>query len=175
MTSGSRAGRLRRPRPVILVDTREQTPLLFTDAVATETAGLVTGDYSCRGCTELVAIERKSLPDLVACVGVERERFMEQVSRLLAVPIRALVVEATWEALASGAYCSQTNPRSVTGTVLSLVARGLPVLLVGDARGASEAVERLLVRVFKQQFEQAQAFMQAQLAPTQTTERSSPI
>jgi ERCC4-type nuclease len=147
-----------KPRACVLVDTREQAPLRFSELVDVEVVGLHTGDYSLRGCTDLVAIERKSKPDFVACCGAERERFFDQVQRLLVYPTRALVIEATWEELAAGIYNSQINPRSVTGTVLSLTARGLPVLLAGDAAGAAEAVERLLLRVFKQQLARATAF-----------------
>jgi DNA excision repair protein ERCC-4 len=135
-------------RPVVLVDTREQAPLTFSDAVDVEVCSLETGDYSVKGYTAEVRIERKSKADLVACVGPERERFMEQMQRLAGYQIRALVVEASWEELAAGAYRSNMNPKSVTGTLLALVVdRGIPVLLVGSAREAAEAVERMLVRV----------------------------
>jgi DNA excision repair protein ERCC-4 len=136
------------PNPRILIDQREQAPLRFSDAVETELVTLPTGDYSLQGYSAEVAIERKSKADLVACVGPERERFMEQMQRLAGYQVRALVVEASWEELAAGVYRSNTNPRSVTGTLLALVVdRGIPVLLVGSAREAAEAVERMLVRV----------------------------
>ena len=140
---------VRAQRPCILVDSREQAPLTFSNAVTVERGvTLPTGDYSLRGFTDSVAIERKSKPDLVACVGPERDRFLEQMTRLAGYRVRALVVEASWEELAAGVYRSATNPRSVTGTLLALVVdRGIPVLLVGSAREAAEAVERMLVRV----------------------------
>ena len=137
-------------RPCILIDTREQTPLTFSDDVDVEVCGLETGDYSLQGFTDSVRVERKSKADLVACVGPERERFLEQMTRLAGYPVRALVVEASWAELAAGAYRSAMNPRSVTGTLLALVVdRGIPVLLVGSAREAAEAVERMLLRVAK--------------------------
>jgi DNA excision repair protein ERCC-4 len=135
-------------KPSILIDQRERAELRFSDAVTTERVLLETGDYSLAGFTDAVAIERKSKADLVACVGPERERFMEQMQRLAGYQVRALVVEASWEELAAGAYRSNMNPKSVTGTLLALVVdRGIPVLLVGSAREAAEAVERMLVRV----------------------------
>jgi DNA excision repair protein ERCC-4 len=70
--------------PTILVDTREQAPLRFSTSVSVEVATLDTGDYSVAGCTDQVRIERKSLPDLVACVGPERERFLDCCRRLRA-------------------------------------------------------------------------------------------
>jgi ERCC4-type nuclease len=137
-------------RPVVLIDSREQAPLRFSGAVQTEVVTLPAGDYSLRGFTEHVAIERKSAADFVACCGPERERFLEQCQRLARYQVRALVIESTWEALGAGAYRSNMNPRSVTGTLLALmVDYGLPVLLATDSGGAAEAVERMLVRVAK--------------------------
>ena len=55
----------------IVIDTREQAPFPFSGEQyrGTETAfgTLDTGDYSLAGLTDKVAVERKSLPDLVAC------------------------------------------------------------------------------------------------------------
>jgi DNA excision repair protein ERCC-4 len=135
-------------RPCILIDTREQAPLRFSDAVDVETVTLETGDYSLRGFSDSVRVERKSKADLVACVGPERERFLDQMQRLARYQVRALVVEASWAELAAGAYRSNTNPKSVTGTLLALMTDlAVPVLLAGDSRAAAEAVERLLTRV----------------------------
>ncbi len=45
-------------------------------------------------------------------------------------------------------YISHANPRSITGSLLAFMHDNrLPVLLAGDARGAAEVVERLLLRV----------------------------
>ena len=61
-----------------LVDTREQLPL-FLSPLRSVTTTLATGDYSVRGLENIVAIERKSLPDFLSCVGRERERFDREV------------------------------------------------------------------------------------------------
>jgi DNA excision repair protein ERCC-4 len=144
--------RLKAPtaRPRILIDTREQAPLRFSSAVDVERVTLETGDYSLAGHTAEVRIERKSVPDFVACVGPERERFLEQMKRLAGYGVRALVIEGSWAQLSSGSYRSNTRPQSVTGTLLALVTDlGLPILLAEDARGAAECVERMLIRVHK--------------------------
>lgn len=88
-------GRIMTTRPVMLIDTREQRPLAFGPDVDTERVTLCTGDYSVTGCTDIARVERKSLPDLVACVGRDRERFENELRRLDAFPVRALVIEAT--------------------------------------------------------------------------------
>lgn len=53
-------------RPVLVVDTREQTPLPFA-RLRWERGTLQSGDYSFRGAEDLFAIERKTIPDLTTC------------------------------------------------------------------------------------------------------------
>lgn len=145
-------------RPVILIDTREQRPFTFSADVDVERVTLPTGDYSIRGATEHVAIERKSLADLVQCVGRERERFEEELRRLEAYPIRALVIEATPLDVEAKAYRGQVRPQSVLGSVIAWqVDHSLPVLWAGDATLAARMVEKLLVRVWKRRTMKLQA------------------
>lgn len=133
--------------PTILIDTREQAPLRFTECVATERAHLPCGDYSLRGLTAEVAIERKSLSDLVHCCGKDRPRFIKQIERMRSYRFRALVVEARLCEIQIGAYQSRMNPLSVEGTLVKVAHElGVPVWMAEDAQGASELVERMLVR-----------------------------
>ena len=139
-------------RPAILVDTREQAPLRFSRAVDVEAVTLPVGDYSLRGATELVAIERKRLGELAVCCGHDRPRFIEQIERMQSYPVRALVVEGDMDAVLAGAYRSSINPLSVLGTLIKVATDyGVPVWLAGDARNAALLVERMLLRVAKQQ------------------------
>lgn len=78
--------------PPIIVDSREQCPLVFT--VSSETGTLETGDYSVIGLTHLITVERKSLANLLACAGRERDRFKRELQRLRAYRFRLLVVES---------------------------------------------------------------------------------
>ncbi len=105
---------------VAIVDTREQRPLDLSP-LSTERGTLATGDYSVRGLEGVVAIERKSLADLVACVGRDRKRFEREVQRLLSFPMRAVVVEASWGDLERGAWRGEVTPAAVVGSVLGWV------------------------------------------------------
>jgi len=69
----------------ILVDTREQTPWPLQSIIdehrlpfLVETATLRSGDYTVRE-APFVVIERKSLQDLVGCVGHGRDRFEREL------------------------------------------------------------------------------------------------
>ena len=133
----------------ILIDSREQLPFAFSgksfEDVTTEAGSLPTGDYSLAGLTDLVAVERKSLPDLVACLSHERERFERELVRARGLDAFAVVIEATFEDLAHGRYRSKLNPHSACQSVLSFSARlGIPFLFAGSRAGAEYATAGFL-------------------------------
>jgi len=81
----------------VIIDTREQRPFEFPDGVKTTVATLATGDYSVRGWTPFVAVERKSWADFYSCLtGTNRERFERELERLSGVSYPAVVVEAAF-------------------------------------------------------------------------------
>jgi ERCC4-type nuclease len=110
------------------------------------------------GLEDLIAIERKSLPDLIGCIGVERERFERELKRMLAYPVRAVVVEATWADLHAGQWRSKVTPAAAMGSVLGWVAEGVPFLLVGDHAEAGRVVARMLFIAARRAWRQLQAF-----------------
>ncbi len=134
-----------------LVDTREQTPLDLTP-LRIEAATLESGDYSVRGLEQVIRIERKSLPDLVACCGRERERFDREVQRLLAYPVRVLLVEATWADIERGDWRGQVKPAAVEGSLLGWIASGLSVELMGDHHRAGRFASRILYTVARRRW-----------------------
>jgi DNA excision repair protein ERCC-4 len=139
-----------------IIDTREQSPLDL-EPLRTVAGTLDTGDYSLRGLEHIVRIERKSLPDLVGCVGRERDRFEREVQRLLAFEVRVLVVEASWEQVES--HCpampqwrGKVTSSQVVGSLLGWQAAGLSVHLCGDHQRAGQHVARLLYTVAKRRW-----------------------
>jgi DNA excision repair protein ERCC-4 len=141
---------------VALVDTREQQ-LLDLSPLRTEQATLPTGDYSLKGLEHVVAIERKSLDDLLCVVGRDRERFDREVQRLLAFPCRVLLVEATWAQIELGQWRSKLKPEAVIGSLLGWQAAGLSVHLVGDHERAGRHAARLLYTVAKRRWRELRA------------------
>lgn len=126
----------------IIVDSREQAPFPFRGAryegVAVEVGTLPTGDYSLAGLTDRVAVERKELADLVACLGRERERFEREMQRAAALDAFAVVVEASWAELASGQYRSLLNPHAACQSVLAFAGRYRVPFLFAGSRAAAE-------------------------------------
>lgn len=145
-------------RVVAVIDTREQSPLTLAP-LQTTSGTLATGDYSVAGLEHLVAVERKSLPDLVACIGVERERFDREVQRLLAYPTRALVVESTWPEIEAGEWRSKVTPAAAVGSLLGWIAMGLPVVMAGDHERAGRYVSRLLYTAARRRWREARALV----------------
>ena len=127
----------------VVVDTREQAPWRFDSAPVYEgtvvvQGSLQSGDYSLEGFEGLVACERKSLPDLVQCLGRERPRFARELERARGLDAFAVVVEGSWQELAQGQYRSQLNPHSACQSIAAFMARmGVPFWFCGT-RAAAE-------------------------------------
>lgn len=140
-----------------ICDTREKTPLDLSP-LTVERGTLVTGDYSVKGLESVIAIERKSLQDLIGCIGRDRERFEREVMRLIAYETRAIVVEADFGALERREYRGAVSPSAAMGSVLGWVSAGLPVLFAGDHERAGRMVSRLLFIAARRRWREAQAF-----------------
>lgn len=129
--------------PRIIVDTREQTPLVFT-RLASEVSGLTTGDYSFSGGEAYMAVERKSVADLVGCcMGVDRARFERELHRLRGFKFKRLLVVGTLEEIAAHQYRSRIEPDAVIGTLAALEVRyEVPVVFAATPEGAASWVEQ---------------------------------
>lgn len=128
--------------PVVLVDTREQAPLRFT-RLRSERATLATGDYSFAGGENQLCIERKSIPDFVACcMGQNRERFFRELQRMSGFAFRRLLIVGTELEIETGQYRSAIKPSSVLATLSSIEVRFLvPVVFKPDPLSAARKVE----------------------------------
>ena len=137
-----------------IVDTREQAPLDLSP-LRSEPGTLATGDYSVKGLVNVIAIERKSLTDLLGCIGQERERFDREVIRLLAYPTRAIIVEATWGQIEAGNWKSKVTPAAAVGSLLGWIAQGVPVIMAKDHERAGRYVSRLLFTAARRRWREA--------------------
>ena len=129
--------------PRIIVDTREQTPLVFT-RLASEVSGLTTGDYSFSGGESYMAVERKSVADLVGCcMGVDRARFERELHRLRGFKFKRLLVVGTPGEIASHQYRSRIEPDAVINTLAALEVRyEVPVVFAATPDDAALWVEQ---------------------------------
>ncbi len=150
-----------KPESVVAIcDTREQKPLSLSP-LSVELGTLETGDYSIRGLEHVVRVERKSMDDLLGVVGRDRDRFDREVQRLLAYPVRVLVIEASWSDLESGLWQrSKVTPAQVVGSLLGWQAAGLSIHCVGDHARAGQHVARLLYTVAKRRYRELHSLLQ---------------
>jgi len=134
------------PRLRVVVDTREQTPWQFSDAVDVEIRKLDFGDYSVSGYEARWAIERKSLADLVGSLTAGRERFLRELATLRRYEQACIIVEGAVSEVWSHDYRSKIPPASLMANVAMLRARYCPVYFECSAEHAAKAAEDLMYR-----------------------------
>jgi len=134
-------------QPTIIIDTREQRPLEFR-GMKTLRRKLEVGDYSVRGLTKSVAVERKSKEDLFSTMtGKNRERFKKELERAAALNMMTyLVVEYPLERiLAHGSQYCKINPHRMLESLLTFgVTFAFRVMFVGDRQTASVLIKSIL-------------------------------
>src|SRR5216684_853764 len=115
---------LKTPRPVILVDTREQNPFDFSRFdgwfAGVEGKPLKLGDYSVAGLEDVCVVERKDLPDLVHSFTVDRSAFVKRLRLMARHPHRLLVITAALSHLKSP-YAG-VNPNCITQSLIAALA-----------------------------------------------------
>jgi len=130
------------PKPVVIIDTREQAPFTFT-AMTNCIGGIVSrkldvGDYSVVGMERLLRLERKSLTDLISTLMHGRQRFLRECEALAKFRHAALLIEATYEDVKSFYHedlCTSAHPNAVSGSLDAVEARfGIPVIYTSRHR-----------------------------------------
>jgi len=134
------------PKPVVVIDTREQAPFTFA-ATSNWIGGTVSrkldvGDYSIVGMERLLRLERKSLTDLITTLMQWRKRFFRECEALARFGHSALIVEATYEDVKSfydDELCTAAHPNAVSGSLDAVEARfGIPVIYTSQHRPLAE-------------------------------------
>jgi DNA excision repair protein ERCC-4 len=128
--------------PVIIIDSREQTPLRFANLKAIP-GTLTSGDYSFSGGEDHFSVERKSVADLVACcMGSNRERFERELHRLRGYRFKRLLIVGTRQEIETANYRSNIKPQSVLHSLNAFECRyDVPVVFCHDPTAAAIQVE----------------------------------
>ena len=132
------------PKPVVLVDTREQQPFALYASHPNwidneRRVALKTGDYTVEGMESLLALERKNLADLVACTVTYRERFLAECKRLAKFRWKTILIEASYEDIKRGFdhfdIPSEVHPNAVCGTLDAIEAKfSIPIVYTSTYR-----------------------------------------
>jgi ERCC4-type nuclease len=154
-------------KPVVVIDTREQTPLAFKNLSA-RCGTLASGDYSFAGGEEIFSVERKSIPDLVACCTTERERFERELHRLRGFRFARLLIVGSEAEIAAQRYRSNASPKAILHSLWAFEARyGVPVVFAPDVDRAAVLVERWAFW-FAREIRLAALAMEKEMAATAT-------
>lgn len=98
-----------------LTISRNHTPVLLNVKVKK----LKTADYSIEGLEEQIAVERKSVEDLISTVSHRRDIFKAELERMEKMEFGAVVVEGNWKDCIN--YCYENtgfNPVSLDNSIL---------------------------------------------------------
>lgn len=129
-------------RPVVVVDKREQAPLPFRRLQSVQ-GTLTTGDYSALGLEKLLAVERKSVADLVGCcTGENRKRFERELHRLRGFRFKRLVVVGCRAEVEQHRYRGNVSPKAILASLSAWEIRfDVPVVWAGTPEEAGQLVE----------------------------------
>jgi len=136
----------------LIIDTREQAPYGFaTYDVDIERGTLPTGDYSLAGFEDRVAIERKAMDDLIACLSHGRERFERELARGAKMPLFFVVVEASLEDIARGRYRSGMRPHAALQSLMTFMVRYHTLFVFAGSRAGAEYTTFWLLSKFQRE------------------------
>jgi len=143
---------LKTPRPVVLVDTREQNPFDFSRFEAwfsgVEPKALKLGDYSIAGLEDICVVERKDLSDLVHSLTAERIVFVRRLRLMAQYPRRLLVITAPLSQIKSPYAHSNANPNQITQSLIAtLTGLQVPFLCTETHELGEELVASYLYQV----------------------------
>lgn len=111
-----------------------------------EVAKLETGDYSLKGFENIVMIERKTITDLWGSLVQQRDRFMREMERAKAYPIRYLIIEGTMSDIMSGIRYSKVRPTYILNSLISLeVKYGIHVIFTNRRTDVAQQYVRQLL------------------------------
>lgn len=143
---------LKTPRPVILVDSREQNPFDFSRFsrwfAGIERRALKLGDYSVEGLEDQCVVERKDLADLVRSFTADRSVFVNRLRQMARCRDRLLVVTAALSQVKSPQPHTNTNPNCITQSLVAVLAGlGIPFLCTETHELGEELVASYLYQV----------------------------
>jgi ERCC4-type nuclease len=143
---------LRAPRAVVLVDTRDQTPVEFSRFsgwfVGVERKALRVGDYTIAGLEDICAVERKDLADLIHSFTVDRPVFINRLRLMSAFPHRLLIISAALSQVKSPYAHSNINPNCTLQSLIALLAGlNVPFLCTETHELGEEVVASYLYQI----------------------------
>jgi DNA excision repair protein ERCC-4 len=148
--------------PILIQDTREQCGYgpIFDSPYILE--GLAVGDYSIAGLQAHVAIERKSISDLVSSLTHGRDRFEKELARARPYHYFAVVIEGSAGTILRGEYDhSCANPKALWESICAFSVRYCPFHFLGDRITAAKWTESVLLKFAREHLKAVEAMTKA--------------
>lgn len=129
------------PDFTLIVDTREQRPFNFNKyPVEVRRSKLDAGDYSVEGHEHLIAIERKSMSDLVSTLTTGHKRFKKEIERSLNYTYFGIIVEESFTMLLHDAYEGAKHNKA-SGEVVAKIVNAIRVKYNVDVMFCTDEAE----------------------------------
>jgi DNA excision repair protein ERCC-4 len=140
---------VRVPNPTIVIDSAEHMGYKFEGFTnwffGTIRKRLPVGDYTLLGMEDEVAVERKTIQDLVNSIIQDRRDFIEKCQKLSTFKKKCLVIEGSLSSIKTPYEDSRAHPNAVLGSLLAAQERwDIPVYFLDDFLLAEEFVASML-------------------------------
>ena len=140
---------IRIPKPIVVIDSQEHMGYKFERFTnwfsGTIRKRMPVGDYTLQGMEEELALERKTLPDLVNSIIQDRKDFIGKCEKLSTFRKKCLVIEGSLSSIKTPYEDSQAHPNAVLGSLLAAQERWqIPVYFLNDFILAEEFVASML-------------------------------
>lgn len=137
------------PKPTVVIDSAEHMGYTFgrfTNLFSgTVCKRLPAGDYTLLGMEKEIAVERKTLPDLVNSIIQERGNFISRCEKLSSFKKKCFVIESTLSSLKTPYEESRAHPNAVLGSIIAAQERwNIPVHFLDNSLLAEEFVASML-------------------------------
>jgi LSD1 subclass zinc finger protein len=140
---------IRIPMPTVVIDSAEHMGYKFERFTnwfsGTIRKRLPIGDYTLMGMEGEVAVERKTLPDLVNSIIQDRRDFIEKCERLSKFRKKSLIIEGSLSGVKTPYEDSRAHPNAVLGSLIAAQERwDIPIHFLDDFVLAEEFVASML-------------------------------
>lgn len=143
---------MEKKKPCIIRDTRESTPWDFSPLIGddwtVEDGTLTHADYSVKGLTDMISLERKSREDMIQCCGSQRDRFVRELLALRGYKCRAVIIECNLADIVKGGWRGLVTPAQVLGSIASFRVRYQIEFIYGGSHELACAEAFRLIRKY---------------------------
>ena len=131
----------------VIRDTREKKGYDFTGyPVRIIEKALQTADYGLQGFSDKIVLERKAYRDFISIfTNAKYQRFLNELQRMKAYPVKAIVVEMHLASIVKHQYRSKVKPSTIINCIAQwYVKYNVPVFFAGNRELAEQFTFRFL-------------------------------